>query len=162
MENHIRRRIFGPNSAYCFLLYPSLADSFVVTVWPSEENGKSVVSAEYTGANADITARNVFISIPCFSKDQPNVSQIDGDFTFDPREHMFTWHIDEISAGSTGSLEFSIKEVPQDKFFPTQVTFNSDTLFSGVVVEEVIQAENGSPVDFSTESMIIVEEYVVQ
>eukprot|EP00475_Leptophrys_vorax_P022556 TRINITY_DN30705_c0_g1_i2.p1 TRINITY_DN30705_c0_g1~~TRINITY_DN30705_c0_g1_i2.p1 ORF type:complete len:348 (-),score=118.53 TRINITY_DN30705_c0_g1_i2:47-1090(-) len=133
-----------------------------LTVWPSEENGKSVVSAEYNGGNQDIIARNVFISIPCFSKDQPSVSQIDGDFTFDPRDHMFTWHIDEISSGSSGSLEFSIKEVPQEKFFPVQVTFNSDTVFSGVIVDEVIHAETNAPVDFSTESMIIVEEYVIQ
>jgi hypothetical protein len=106
--------------------------------------------------------KNVFISIPCFSKEPPSVSQIDGSYTFDPREHTLTWHIDEVTSESSGSLEFTIKEVPQDKFFPVNVTFTSDTLFSGVVVEGVINADTSAPVDYSAENSVIVEEYSIQ
>lgn len=132
-----------------------------MTVWPAEEHGKSVVTAEYTGTNPDLVMRNVLVSIPCFSKDAPNVSHIDGDYTFDPRENMFTWHVDEISAEASGSLEFSIQEVPQDKFFPVHVSFSSETLFSAVSVDSVTQADSAAAVDFSSESMIVVEEYTI-
>jgi hypothetical protein len=36
-----------------------------VTVWPTEENRRSIVSAEFTSNAENFSLKNVWISIPC-------------------------------------------------------------------------------------------------
>jgi hypothetical protein len=145
----------------CFRIYFHAFNHYlVVTVWPAEENGKSVVSAEYSDPNPNITLKNLCVSFPCHTKESPNVSHVDGEYTFDPRDQILNWHVNEIDSNSSGSLEFSIREVPQDKFFPVHVTFSSDTLFSGVKIEGVFN--NDASVEYSAENSVIVEEYTIQ
>jgi hypothetical protein len=69
------------------------------------------------------------------SSSQPNVNQVDGEYSYDPQRHTLDWQIAIInSSNKEGVLEFNVAGDDVDAFFPTQVSFYSEKLLCNVDV----------------------------
>lgn len=131
--------------------------------WPSVEDGRTVVSAQFSTEKPNLTLRDVRVYIPCKSSEAPDVKQIDGEFTFDQKKGLLTWMISEISPdASTGSLEFSVPELDGDSFYPIRVEFTSDVTYSGFTVDKVAHAETGKDVKFNVQTVFGVDKYIIE
>lgn len=74
----------------------------------------------------------------CRPSQQPTVSQVDGEYSYDPQRHTLDWQIPIVDASNrSGALEFSVAGDDIDVFFPTQVSFFSEKLFCNVDVSTV-------------------------
>jgi hypothetical protein len=63
--------------------------------------------------------------------------------------------------GGEGSQELKVKNADPDAFFPVRVTFASQTLFSGLTVDDVVTVQGGQRVPFSQQASFAPEEYTV-
>ena len=59
-------------------------------------------------------------------------------------------------------MEFSIPDVDSDEFFPLHVSFVSHNTYAGLMVESVVSAESGEPVDFTSDVSLSAGNYVVE
>lgn len=154
-----RRRI----CYHCKVCLCALLFNIIVSVWPTSENGRSIVSAEFASTGDDAsTLQNVWISIPCKTRVEPIIQLVEvGECAFDSSTNCIAWHIPEIKSDESGTIEFSIPEINADHFFPVNVTFSSDALFAGIHVAE-IKNSDGSPIDdFDLDSMLVVNKYEI-
>jgi hypothetical protein len=147
-------------------------DSYVplsVNFWPSSENGRSVVSVEFSVPD-DLLGRGdtpfvlggLTLSLPCPSRAAPEVSQCDGDWSFSARDGRLAWQIGDAAPGATGSLEFSIPEVDSEQFFPIDVTFTSSSTFANLQAAAVQHAETGVDLPFVCDTQCSVEKFVIE
>ena len=138
-----------------------------VNFWPSSESGRCVVSVEYTmpdeflGRN-DFILTNVIFQIPCQSREQPDVTQIDGDYSFNIKEGVFLWRIDEITPGSNGTLEFNIPDVDNELFYPVNIRFKSESTFCGININSVQHSETSNDIPFEFQSLCQTEKFVIE
>jgi len=136
---------------------------FTVNFWPNNENGRSVVSAEYQIEKSGIVLNDVHIIIPCKSRDAPEVGHVDGTYSFDNKEKALVWSIEEISAAKRkGTLEFSTAEVDVDTFYPINILFTSAQTYSEVEVLGVVDATTSNPVPYTTTVSLSVEKFIVE
>jgi len=82
-----------------------------------------------------------------------------GECVYDSSLRCITWHIPEINADETGSIEFSVPEVSPDSFFPVNVTFSSEALFAGIHVSSVSSGSGELVEDYELDSMVVVEKF---
>lgn len=139
-------------------------ESFVpitLTAWPSEENGMSVVTAEFAVNNEDLSMSNVVISFPCPSREAPEIREIIGESSFDAGSKTLNWYLDSIPEDGAALLEFAIPEVNANNFFPVQVNFSSDDLFSGIQVDAVGNLASGKQVEFNSTGSLVVEQFTI-
>lgn len=133
--------------------------------WPNVENGQTVVSVEYSADNAAVDLHNVLVRIPCGqSRDVPDVTACEGDYSFDQKAKVLNWRIPQIgSDNKSGALEFSVPEVDGDSFFPIEVSFDSSSTLSQIRITGVVQAENEeAQVKFDEETQMSVEKYTIE
>lgn len=131
--------------------------------WPNVEDGRSVVNVEYACDRPGLTLRDVRIVIPCISRETPELKADDGDVTFDPKQQRIFWSIPEVSRESGGgSLEFSIKEVDPDMFFPITVAFTSENTYANIEVVSCTHAETQQSIAYEAVSVLGVEKYIVE
>eukprot|EP01025_Chloroclados_australasicus_P014838 TRINITY_DN1701_c0_g1_i5.p1 TRINITY_DN1701_c0_g1~~TRINITY_DN1701_c0_g1_i5.p1 ORF type:complete len:504 (-),score=75.88 TRINITY_DN1701_c0_g1_i5:301-1812(-) len=130
-----------------------------INCWPSQSSGDSYVNIEYE-STVDYDIHNIVIGIPCAMS--PTVNQIDGDWKFDPRQHMVLWTIDLIdNTNRTGSMEFVVPASSPDSFFPVAVTFMCNKTLCDVEVVGVVGSTDGAPVKFGGRSSLVCESYEV-
>jgi hypothetical protein len=135
---------------------------FNINFWPSEEDGRSVVSVEYTLVKTDLVYKDVTLTIPCPSSEPPEISTCDGDFHYDQRERCLIWTIPEISEeNESGSLEFNVPEIDSDDFFPLHVDFNCEKTYAGLEVEGVVQVGSDAAIDYETNIGLRAEKFTI-
>ena len=93
----------------------------------------------------------------------PKVSSNTGDWTHNSSTNCLDWTTDTIDADEpSGTLEFSVSGTEDpDAFFPVGVRFVSAGSLAEVKVESATLVESGEDVEFSQETVLVTEEYVV-
>jgi len=135
---------------------------FNINFWPNEEDGRSVVSVEYTLVKTDLVYKDVTLTIPCPSSEPPEISTCDGDFHYDQRERCLIWTIPEISEeNDSGSLEFGVPEMDSDDFFPLHVDFSCEKTYAGLDVEGVQLAGSDAAIDYETNIGLRAEKFTI-
>eukprot|EP00262_Sarcandra_glabra_P021737 TRINITY_DN930_c0_g1_i1.p1 TRINITY_DN930_c0_g1~~TRINITY_DN930_c0_g1_i1.p1 ORF type:complete len:530 (+),score=113.47 TRINITY_DN930_c0_g1_i1:123-1712(+) len=133
-----------------------------INCWPSVSGNETYVSIEYE-ASAMFDLQNVVISVPLPAlREAPNVSQIDGEWRYDPRSSSLEWSILLIdSSNRSGSMEFVVPSTDLSVFFPITVRFTSAKTFSDIKVVSILPLRGGPPPKFAQRSQLITETYQV-
>ncbi|KAI8451610.1 coatomer subunit delta [Phakopsora pachyrhizi] len=137
-----------------------------INCWPTaNEEGGCDVNIEYEAENENLKLHNLIISIPLPEDSFPKVSQCDGSWEIQTSESaLLQWKIEGDENGvvpSGGSMEFSCPNSEPDSFFPVSIDFISENLLSQVSVSGVVTSEGENSLEFSTDSMLSTDEYVV-
>lgn len=91
----------------------------------------------------------------------PSVSNADGTYAINSETHTLDWTIDAVEPGESGSLEFNVAGDDSSAFFPIAVDFASQSTLCGIDITSVVDAESSTPVPFSTDSYLAVDDYAV-
>ncbi len=92
----------------------------------------------------------------------PTVSAHSGDWSLNASTHSLDWSIPIISADEkSGTLEFSVGGDDADTFFPVKVNFIAQGSLIDMGVSSVVQASDGSDVEFSQDVTISADDYSV-
>lgn len=134
-----------------------------INCWPEEESrGQMNVSIEYSMDVKGLELHDVRIVIPLGTNAAPTIVSVDGSHKHNSSTGELTWSIDLIDSSNTsGSLEFNIQQRNTDAFFPINVNFASQTLYSGVEVVSVNAGGSGAPVVYGLTKSMSSEEYVI-
>jgi len=136
-----------------------------INCWPSPSNdGTCEVSIEYDLENESLTLYDVVISIPLPDGSYPTVSSHSGEWSLDSSSHSLAWSIPVITAdddSKTGSLIFNVGGVDASIFFPVEVNFIGQGSLAGVVVASVEKLDGSESPEFSVDSFITTDEYLV-
>jgi hypothetical protein len=140
-------------------------DSFIplsINCWPNETGSGCDVNIEYDLELPDLELNDVVITIPLpAGVGAPVVTECEGEYHHDARKSILEWSLPVIDeSNKTGSMEFSINGHPDD-FFPVNVSFVSKKSYCDIVVAEVRQVEDDTPVKFSSETLFYVEKYEI-
>jgi len=132
-----------------------------INCWPSVSGGESFVSIEYEANSIDL--HNVVISIPLPAlRDPPQVNQVDGDFRWDSRRSVLFWEIELVDdANRNGSMEFVVPAADPDIFFPIDVSFASKSTLCDIVVDQIFNVSDGTPVKYGAVKSLGVDSYQV-
>lgn len=132
---------------------------FSINVWPNTEDGRSVVNVEVQLVKSGFSWRDIIVSIPCANQ-EPDVTQIDGDYSFDRR--FFSWRIPHLSDDkNSATVEFSVPEVDGDSFFPVNINGTSNELFSGLQIHDIVLIDGDKPIEFAASSSLTMDKFVV-
>lgn len=101
-----------------------------------------------------------------FSSDgsYPTVSSHTGEWTLDSSSHSLAWSVPVISASDeskTGSIIFNVGGVDAGIFFPVEVSFIGQGSLAGVAVASVERVDGGESPEFSIDSFVTADEYLV-
>uniref|UniRef100_A0A803LEH3 Coatomer subunit delta n=1 Tax=Chenopodium quinoa TaxID=63459 RepID=A0A803LEH3_CHEQI len=102
-----------------------------INCWPSISGSDTYVSIEYE-ASTMFDLQNVVISVPLPAlREAPNVTQIEGDWRYDPRNSVLEWSLVLIDdSNRSGALEFVVPAADSSAFFPISVRFTATKTFS--------------------------------
>lgn len=133
----------------------------LINCWPSDSGGESVVNIEYElGAIKEL--RDVVITIPIGSGNQPTVSQCDGEFVYNARSQSVEWRLAIIDGSNPqGSLEFSTASLDPNSFFPVNVSFSSKHTYAPVTVSQVTMTSTGANVEYGHEVSLVPETFSI-
>ncbi|KAL2932383.1 Coatomer subunit delta-1 [Bienertia sinuspersici] len=133
-----------------------------INCWPSVSGSDTDVSIEYE-ASSLFDLQNVVISIPLPAlREPPNVTEVQGDWRFDPRNSVLEWSIVLIDdSNRSGSLEFVVPAADPSTFFPISVRFTATNTFSDLKVTNILPLKGGSPPKFSQRIQLVTENYQV-
>ncbi|KAJ3517399.1 hypothetical protein NLJ89_g531 [Agrocybe chaxingu] len=137
-----------------------------INCWPSPSNdGTCEVSIEYELENENITLYDVVISIPLPDGSYPTVTSHSGEWSLDPSSHSLAWSIPKISAEDeetkSGSLMFNVGGVDVAAFFPVDVSFIAQGSLAGIQVESIERVDGGEAPEWSVDSFLTTDEYLV-
>jgi len=94
----------------------------------------------------------------------PTVSSHTGEWSLDSASHSLAWSIPVITAANdskTGSLIFNVGGVDVGIFFPVEVSFIGQGSLAGVVISSVDKVDESEPPEFSVDSFVSTDEYLV-
>ncbi|KNA10314.1 hypothetical protein SOVF_145510 [Spinacia oleracea] len=133
-----------------------------INCWPSVSGNDTYVSIEYE-ASAMSDLQNVVISVPLPAlREAPNVTQIEGDWRYDPRNSVLEWSLDLIDdSNRSGALEFVVPAADSSAFFPISVRFTATKTFSDLKVTNILPINGGPPPKFSQRVQLHTESYQV-
>jgi len=131
----------------------------IINVWPSTSGGETTVPVEYE-KKCDFDLQNVVIAIP-IPGSAPVVGEAVGSYDYDPKKSVLLWKLPLIDNDNrTGSLEFTVPQAPNSRFFPVQVSFSSQSAFASI---QVVAATIGSnSVEFDSDVSLLVEQYDIE
>ncbi|CAG4975125.1 unnamed protein product [Colias eurytheme] len=133
-----------------------------VNCWPSEgANGGCDVNIEYELEQDHLTLSDVNINIPMPSGNTSLVvHQWEGSYT--QKGRTLVWNIPLINKQQkTGTLEFTVSPAIPNDFFPLTVSWVSDTSLALLTTTKVVQADDGTPVDYSQEISFHPDKYEI-
>jgi coatomer subunit delta len=133
----------------------------MITCWPSTSGRNTEVAVEYELQNQALSLRNVVVSIPTGQlPGLPNVTSIDGTYTYDGRANVLHWQIALVDRASpSGSLEFTCGTSNSAVFFPVNVAFTSNTLFLPLTVKTVLSLDTGRGADYECSQELTAQDY---
>jgi len=133
-----------------------------LNVFPNENADGCVVNIEYNLKDADLSLKEVVVTIPLPPATQPTVTDVVGNYEYIRSKSLLKWTIPLIDEKSdVGTLEFSVPNGHSDHFFPVHVDFWSDKLLSGLFVSSALDYECSSEVNFTANSYMAVEKYEI-
>lgn len=98
----------------------------------------------------------------CSAEPTAEVSQADGSYFVDRARRVLEWQLPVInSSNKSGLLECNIPGDDANAFFPVTVSFVSDRLICGVDVLDITNVENNSPANFSKETIMSADDYII-
>lgn len=130
-----------------------------VNCWPSATGA----SIEFEHENTAVPLTNVRVALPLAGV-TPKVSDCScGEWHHDPSSGVLIWYIPEVNrSNDSGTLTVEIGCAPSEThFFPAQVAFDAPVSLAGVAVVAVQNVETGARVQYSCETILSAEEYVV-
>ncbi|XP_045507921.1 coatomer subunit delta [Colias croceus] len=133
-----------------------------VNCWPSEgANGGCDVNIEYELEQDHLTLSDVNINIPMPSGNTSLVvHQWEGSYT--QKGRTLVWNIPLINKQQkTGTLEFTVSPAIPNDFFPLTVSWVSDTSLALLTTTKIVQADDGTPVDYSQEISFHPDKYEI-
>jgi len=141
-------------------------ESFIplsINCWPTPNvNGACDVNIEYELEVPNITLNNVSIIIPYPGMGSPVVSEVDGSYNINQQNRYVEWQIPIIDADNrSGSMEFSVQGNDTSSFFPVRVNFTSNQSFSNINIADIQHVENGSSVNYSHETRLMPDNYII-
>ncbi|XP_021731893.1 coatomer subunit delta-like [Chenopodium quinoa] len=133
-----------------------------INCWPSISGSDTYVSIEYE-ASTMFDLQNVVISVPLPAlREAPNVTQIEGDWRYDPRNSVLEWSLVLIDdSNRSGALEFVVPAADSSAFFPISVRFTATKTFSDLKVTNILPLKGGPPPKFSQRTQLCTENYQV-
>lgn len=133
-----------------------------INCWPSVSGSDTYVSIEYE-ASSMFDLQNVVISVPLPAlREAPNVTQIEGDWRYDPRNSVLEWSLVLIDdSNRSGALEFVVPAADSSAFFPISVRFTATKTFSDLKVTNILPLKGGPPPKFSQRIQLYTENYQV-
>ena len=107
--------------------------------------------------------QNVVVSVPLPAlREAPNVTQIEGDWKYDPRNSVLEWSLVLIDdSNRSGALEFVVPAADSSAFFPISVRFTATNTFSDLKVVNILPLKGGSPPKFTQRIQLYTENYQV-
>ncbi|KAL0064799.1 coatomer subunit delta [Marasmius tenuissimus] len=136
-----------------------------INCWPTPSNdGTCEVSIEYELEKENTTLYDVVMSIPLPDGSYPTVSSHTGEWSLNPSSHSLAWSIPVVSPSDdsrSGSIIFSVGGDDVGAFFPVEVTFVGRGSLAGIDVASVAQTAGGDVTEFSVDSILGVDEYLV-
>ncbi|KAI9197456.1 uncharacterized protein BJ171DRAFT_519581 [Polychytrium aggregatum] len=146
--------------------YASRDDSLcplLITCWPSPTgHGACDVNIEYELQNTNLELHDVVISIPYPGGAPPKIGDLEGHYNINRAAHTLEWQLPLVDrSNASGVLEFSVQSEDVDGFYPIKVNFFSPRLICAVAVADIQTTDSGSPVQFSKETSLTVEDYSV-
>ena len=94
----------------------------------------------------------------------PTVSSHTGEWSLDSSSHSLAWSIPVITAADdskTGSLIFNVGGADVGIFFPVEVSFIGQGSLAGVAVASVDKLDGSESPEFSVDSFVSADEYLV-
>ncbi|CAD5218898.1 unnamed protein product [Bursaphelenchus okinawaensis] len=133
-----------------------------VVCWPNETGNGVTVNVEYTLEKKEFSLENVKISIPLPPSTAPIVSECEGDYEYLKSKNTLLWSIPSIDdSNSNGTLEFEVANGDSEHFFPVNVVFSSPNLFVELAVTGAHSFEGQQPVQYSTETKLVTDNYQI-
>ncbi|PRP76234.1 coatomer subunit delta-like [Planoprotostelium fungivorum] len=130
-----------------------------ISIWPSVSGKNVTVPVEFE-KKVGFDLYDVTITIPLPSS--PIIGESSGTCDYDQKKGLLHWHIPLIDdSNSTGTLEFSVVGNASTSFLPVEVNFRSNSVFSNLTVEGVVNEDN-QPVPFSQETGLSVDSYNIK
>jgi len=133
-----------------------------VNFWIIEENDVSEVSCELScqvGEGKELN--DVSLIIPGVHG-KPQIENASGEHSYDRRESKFTWFAANVLPdGESCKLDIKVPEAETEEFYPVEVSFNINSLYSNIEIESV-QTVDGEDVEFTVEKECIVKSYTIQ
>jgi len=141
-------------------------ESFIplsINCWPTPNvNCSCDVNIEYELEVPNITLNNVSIIIPYPGMGNPTVGEVDGSYNINHQNRYVEWQIPIIDADNrSGSMEFSVQGNDANSFFPVRVNFTSHQSFSNIHIADIQHVENGSSVNYSHETRLMPDNYII-
>ncbi|XP_047509394.1 coatomer subunit delta [Pieris napi] len=133
-----------------------------VNCWPSEgANGGCDVNIEYELEQDHLVLADVNINIPLPSGNTTLVvHQWEGSYS--QKGRTLVWNIPFINKQQkSGTLEFTVTPAIPNDFFPLTVSWTSETSLALLSSHKVVQADDGTPVDFSQEISFHPDKYEI-
>jgi len=135
-----------------------------VTCWPSNQRGNTHVNMEYELGDTITELSDLVISFPLPGSctRSPEIVDSCGETQFDSKNMQLHWRISEVDeSNSTGALEFSLPEAPEESFFPITVTFSASQTYCPIEVVEVMHSQSNQPVKHSKNVSLKPEEFTI-
>ncbi|CCA67697.1 related to coatomer delta subunit (delta-coat protein) [Serendipita indica DSM 11827] len=138
-----------------------------INCWPTPtDDGSCEVNIEYELENDKLTLYDLKILVPLPSGSIPKVASATGDWEHVPSGNHLLWSTSIVSSdedNTSGSLEFKVPGAGDDVsvFFPVKVAFAAVGTVSETAVALVEETSSGSAVEYSTETVLKVEEFTV-
>jgi len=136
---------------------------FTVNCWPNPSAGETSISVEYNLQDTSVELHNVVITVPIPSSNVSVENSDVGTYKIDQKNSAFVWSFDLIdSSCASGSIEFIVRErADEATFFPVDVTFTTESLISGVEINDVLSVNDDSQQRHSVERSLTVTEYKI-
>lgn len=135
----------------------------LINCWPSDNGDNSCdIIIEYELKSTRLRLSDVSITIPMPLNSKHTVTSCDGDYLYEARKNQLFWNIENINdKNKTGTLEMTVMKSRPECFFPLNVVFKSDNLFSDITVEDVIHLDDESSLKFDLETETVSEKFEI-
>lgn len=98
----------------------------------------------------------------CRPGSYPTVSSHSGEWSLNPSSHSLDWAITVVtSEDRTGSLEFTVGGDDAGAFFPVKISFIGEGSVAGITPAAVSRVDDGEEANFSVDSIVNTDSYVV-
>jgi hypothetical protein len=134
-----------------------------ISCWPEVSPKGTACTMAYELHAQQLILEKLDVAIPNPSGQQPEVTSIDGRFTYNHKTAIINWLLDVVDADATsGNLEFKIPGAHNAaNFFPINISYSSQQSFVGIALDSVLD-KNGQPIDVNASCLLKVTHQLSQ